>query len=175
MGRSKIDYSAAEREYTTGNDSIRSLATRYGVSFSSMAEWARNHDWNQKRAAYRSTVASSALDETRERHVAEREDILEEAFTLLRATLYQYGAQLKAGTIPVNVKDLVMAISAIQSLLGQPTSRTEATILGVNITADAGQLDLGVLRELERVARAKLVGDGVEGSPQLRVEGPRPN
>jgi transposase-like protein len=175
VGKTKIDYEEAERDYRTGNDSIRSLAARYGVSFSSMAEWSRNHEWDKKRAEYRSFVSTQAVGEVAERHVAEKEEILEEAFTLLRATLYEYGRQLRAGTIPVNVKDLAMAITAIQSLLGKPTSRMEATILGVNITADNRDLDLGLLRELERVARARLVGGSVDGTPQLRVEGTRPN
>jgi transposase-like protein len=175
MGRTKIDYSAAEREYRTGSDSIRSLATRYGVSFSSMAEWARNHEWDKKRNDYRAHISDTAIEKTADKHIREKEEVLDEAFSLLRATLYQYGAQLKAGMIPVNVKDLVMAVQALQSLLGQPTTRTEATILGVSITADSRDLDLGLLRELERVARTRLVGGSVEGTPQLRLAGPRPN
>lgn len=175
MGRTKVDYGAVEREYVTGNDSIRTLASKWGVSFSSMAAWARNHEWEKHRADYRAHVTDTALERSSERQVVAKEEALDEAFTLARATLYEYGRQLRAGTIPMNVKDLTLAIQTIQVLLGQPTSRTEATILGVNITADARGLQLDVLRELERVARAKLVGGGMEGDPPLRLEGSLPN
>lgn len=175
MGKTKVDYLAVEREYVTGNDSIRALATRWGVSFSSMAEWSRKHEWDRHRSDYRHHVTDTAIERSAERHVVEKEEALEEAFTLLRGTLYEFGTQLRDGKIPMTVKDLTLVIMAMQSLLGQPTSRTEATILGVNITADARGLQLDVLRELERVARAKLVGGGMEITPQLRLEGPKPN
>ena len=71
MGRTKIDYGSAEREYVTGGDSYRALSKRYGITFSSMAEWCRKHDWDEKRQAYRTQVSTSAVESTRERHVHE--------------------------------------------------------------------------------------------------------
>jgi len=175
MARTKIDYDAAEREYITGSDSYRSLAKKWSIGFGSMAEYGRNHDWEGKRAGYRASVSETALEHTRSAHISEREEMLEEAIKLIRASFYEYGRQLKLGAVQVTPKDLATLINAAQVLFGQPTSRTEATILGVNIDATSTSLDLDVLRELERVARAKLVGGGVEGTPQLHTEGSRPN
>lgn len=175
MSRTKIDYDAAEREYVTGSDSIRTLATKYDVAFSSMAEYARKHDWNGKREAYRASVSETALSNTREKHVSEREEMLEEAIKLIRASFYEYGRQLKAGLVAITPKDLATLVNAFQVISGEPTSRTEATILGVSVDAGAGGLDLQVLRELERLTRAKRVGAGDGGTPPLRIEGPRPN
>lgn len=175
MSRTKIDYDAAEREYVTGGDSIRALSKKYGISFSAMADQSRSRDWEEKRKAYRANVSDTALANTRERHISEREEMLEEALKLIRASFYEYGRQLREGVVQITPKDLATLISAAQVLQGEPTSRTEATVLGVNINADAGGIDLAVLRELERVARAKLVEPGVEGPPPIRLEGPRPN
>jgi hypothetical protein len=177
MSRTKIDYDAAEREYVTGADSIRTLATKYDVAFSSMAEYARKHGWNEKREAYRASVSETALSNTRERHVTEHEEMLEEAIKLIRASFYEYGRQLKAGQVPVGPKDLATLINAFQLISGGATNRSEATVLGVHITepGSAGGLDLEVLRQLERFTRAKLVGTGDNGTPTVRVEGARPN
>lgn len=175
MTRTKIDYDAAEREYVTGGDSIRTLAAKYDVAFSSMADRARRDEWNKKRESYRSSISETALANTRERHVSEREEMLEEALKLIRASFYEYGRQLKAGDVAITPKDLATLIQAAQVLSGEPTSRTEATVFGVNINATSDGLDLAVLRELERIARAKLVGPGVEGPPPVRIEGARPN
>lgn len=174
MARTKIDYDAAEREYATGSDSIRTLADKYGVAFSSMAEYSRKHGWNEKRNGYRSSISETALAKTRDKHLSEREEMLDEALKLIRASFYEYGRQLRAGEVAISPKDLATLISAAQVLSGEPTSRTEATILGVHVNATGG-LDLEVLRELERIARAKLVGSGMEGPAPVLIEGSRPN
>ncbi len=175
MARTKIDYDAAEREYVSGSDSIRALSDKFGVAFSSMAEYARNHGWNDKREAYRASVSETALSNTRERHITEREEVLEEAITLIRASFYEYGRLLRAREVAFSPKDLGTLITAANLLLGGPTRRTEATVLGVNINADSGGLYLGVLRELERIARSKLVGSGMAGPAPVRIEGSRAN
>lgn len=177
MSRTKIDYDAAEREYVTGNDSIRTLATKYDVAFSSMADRARKAEWNTKRDAYRASVSDTALSNTRQRHVSEHEEMLEEAIKLIRASFYEYGRQLKAGLVEISPKDLATLVSAMQLISGGATNRSEATVLGVHITdpGTAGGLDLDILRELERVTRSKLVGTGDGRTPTIRIEGSRAN
>lgn len=177
MSRTKIDYDAAEREYVTGSDSIRTLATKYDVAFSSMAEYSRKNGWNDKREAYRASVSETALSNTREKHVSDREEMLEEAIKLIRASFYEYGRQLRAGEVAITPKDLATLVNAFQVISGGATSRSEATVLGVHITdpGGAGGPDLEVLRQLERLTREKLVGPGVDRSPAIRIEGSRPN
>ena len=175
MSRTKIDYLAAERDYISGSGSIRSLSDKYGVAFSSMAEYSRKHEWNTKREAYRSSVSETALANTAERHISEREEMLDEALKLIRATMYEYGRQLKAQEVAITPKDISLLVNAMQVITGGATNRTEATVLGINVTADAGSIDLTVLRDIERIARAKLVGSGMEGPAPVRIEGSRPN
>jgi len=142
-----------------------------------MAEIARKRDWNDKREAYRASISETALANTRERHVSEREEMLDEAIKLIRASFYEYGRQLKAGLVPITPKDLATLVNAFQIISGGATSRSEATVLGVHITdsGTAGGPDLQVLRELERLTRAKLVGPGDGRTPTDRLEGPRLN
>lgn len=175
MGRTKIDYAPAEREYVTGNDSYRNLAKKYHVGFGSMAEYGRNHEWDKKRVAYRSSVSSTALDHAREQHVSEYEEMLDDAVGLIRATFYEYGRQLRDGLVVIAPKDLVQLTNLLSVLNGGVSNRTEATVLGISTTTDLGSEGLDVLRELERVARAKLVNGAVGDPAPVRVEGPRPN
>jgi predicted glycosyltransferase len=138
-----------------------------------MAEYARKHTWNEKRDGYRASVSDTALSNTRERHVSEHEEMLEEAIKLIRASFYEYGRQLKAGLVEISPKDLATLVSAMQLISGGATNRSEATVLGVHITdpGTAGHLDIDLLRELERLTRSKLVGAGDGRTAAVRIEG----
>jgi len=174
VGRTKIDYDPAEREYVTGNDSYRALAKKYNIGFGSMAEYGRNHEWDKKRASYRASVSSTAIENSREQHITEYEDMLGDAVKLIRATFYEYGRQLREGQVVIAPKDLVQMTNLLSLLNGGVTNRTEATVLGINAT-DLGAGGLDVLRELERVARAKLVSGTVGDTPPVGPERTRPN
>lgn len=165
----KVDYDELEREYVTGDISVRELARRYDMSNGSVSAQARKREWDAKRSSYRDSVARRSYEKTADRFANQQVEVNDEIFKAMRATLYKYAEGLKAGTIVPNTKDAVMASEVILRLFGEPTERMEAKILDINLSGNIGDADL--LRRLESLTRGELPGDEPSGTPRLRIAG----
>lgn len=170
----KVDPKLLEREFVTGDVSIRQLAERHGMSWSAIATRARKPDaagltWYDKKDAFAQSVATKSFDKTAEKFAAEDASIREELILVHRATIHAYAQQLREGKIAVSPKDAVGATSALLLMLGEATSRTETTIV------DSAALKPDELRRLAEFARARLV-EGTATAPSSNdTEAPRPN
>lgn len=158
MANAKVDPQLLEREYVTSTVSIRELAKRHGLSWSALATRARKADaagltWEDKRRAFQTSVAKTSYDKTADRLAKEDVDIRSELVNVNRATLAVYVQQLREGKIAVTPKDAVQATAALMNLLGEPTSRTETSI----VDARTGGFDAAELRRIVEIARARIV------------------
>lgn len=158
----KADYRTLEHEYVTTNISIRTLATKAGVSFSAVAKKSRELEWPRKRGEYQSKAREMAMMDTMERLASEAADIRVEAVTAMRATVYKYMENLQSGDVHVGTKEAVQAIEKLLLMLGEVTERKETVVadsLSGRSTAELGEL-LRVVRARVVEGRAVSVGDG---------------
>lgn len=171
MRPTKIDYAAIEKEYVTGEESLRELARRHDVAWSSLAAKARRAEWNDKRLAFRDSVNRRSYERTADRFAAEQAEIRNESVMVMRATLRRYAEQLRDKEVTVNTKDAVAAVGALQLLLGEPTARSENKV----IEFSTGGLAPEDLRRLVEFARARIVegslAAGSERSDEAAGEG----
>jgi len=171
MRPTKIDYASIEKEYVTGEESLRELARRRSVSWSSLASKSRRDNWNDKRAAFRDSVNRRSYERVADRYAAEQGEIRSESVMVMRATLRRYAQQLQTGEVSVNTKDAVAAVQALQLLLGEPTARSENKV----IEFSTGGLAPDDLRRLVEFARTRIVegslAAGTERSDEAAGEG----
>lgn len=161
----KVDPTVLEQEYVTGEVSIRELARRHDMSWSTISARARRENWTDKRDSYRDAVKRRSYERTADRYAHEHAEIRSEAVVAMRATIRQYITQLTNGEIKISPKDASGAVQTLMLLLGEPTARTESKV----VEFSTGGLDPEVLRRLEELTRARLV----EGTA-TDVAGPRP-
>lgn len=157
MSRATSDYAPLEERYVTGDMSIRELAHDVGKSWSTVAAWARKHEWAEKRASYRSAVATRAMTTAMEASAIDAATIREENIAAMRATVYEYVDNLKAHKVHVGTKEVTLAIDRLLLLMGEATERKETRTvdsLGDDISAED-------LRDIVRLARARAVAGGV--------------
>lgn len=167
----KVDYDELEREYVTGDVSVRELARRYDMSNGSVSAQARRREWDAKRQSYRDSVARRSYEKTADRFANQQVEVNDEIFKAMRATIYKYVEALQSNKIIPNTKDATMAAEVILRLFGEPTERTEAHVLGININATGTLDNTDLLRRLESLTRGALPGDEASGSPRLRIAG----
>lgn len=168
---SKVDYDQLEKEFVTGDLSIRSLAAKHGMSFSAVAEQARKRDWAAKRQDYKGARAMR----TYEKHAAQFADddaqLRHEMITLLRATLARWAQQLADPNKPptLTAKDVTEVVKQLVLLTGGATERREEKHLGINLTGALGGpdgLQPEFLRRLLEESRRHLPGP-VEDAPGI--------
>jgi hypothetical protein len=162
MANAKVDPTILEREYVTSTISIRKLAERHGLSWSAVATRARKKDaagltWEEKRQAFQQSVAAKSYDKTAVKLANEEVDIRSELINVNRATLAVYITQLREGKIIVGPRDAVAATSALMNLLGEPTSRTETTIV------DGTGFAREELQRIVEIARSRIIEGPVAG------------
>lgn len=162
MAHPKVDPALLEREYVTTQISLRALASRHGLSWSTVAARARKEDaagltWDDKRRAFARSVSESSYDKTANKLAREDADITAELINVNRATLAVYVSQLREGKIVVSPKDAVAASNVLMTLAGLATSRTETHVVG-----DAGNSFAATeLRRIIEIARARIVDGGL--------------
>lgn len=157
----KVDPKLLEREFVTGDESIRTLAERHGISWSALATRARKQDaegltWYEKREAFKRSVSAKSFDKTAEKFAIEDATIREELVLVHRATIRAYANALREGRVVITPKDAVNATSSLLLLIGEATSRTETQIVDGN----AGHIPIEDLRKLAEFARSKLIEPG---------------
>lgn len=168
---SKVDYDELEREYVTGDISVRELARRYEMSNGSVSAQARKREWDAKRQSYRDSVARRSYEKTADRFANQQVEVNDEIFKAMRATIYKYVEALQQNKIIPNTKDASMAAEIILRLFGEPTERMEAHVLGININASGSLDNPELLRKLESLTRGAVSGDEPTGPPRLRIAG----
>ncbi len=167
----KVDYDQIRQEYITSALSARELARRYGISNGTLSARIRAENWDDHRQAYRDSVTRRAYERTADKYAAEQAEIHDESIIVARATLRRYAEQLRNGDVNVTTKDAMLAIGVLRTLMGEPSTISEAR----TIEFSAGGLDGDALRRLLEVARARLVEGTVVPDPGLLPEGTLPN
>jgi hypothetical protein len=171
-GRPKLwDAKRVEQEFVTSDLSVRELARRNSVAFSSMAKHARDNDWQGKRVAYKAAISRRGY-EAMAAEIASQEGIIrEESVLVMRATLRKYAERLAAGDVAVTTKDAVEAVRTIAFLLGEPSSGSRDP----DNARTVSKPDADHLRRVAEAARRQLSGSVVlegtaePGEPRTRV------
>lgn len=187
----KYDYDALERQYITGDMSLRELCRLNGIdTWSTVAEQAKKREWDKRRDEYRAIARQHEMEVLAGRRAQKLEQLTDDLVDTIHAAVLQYVAGLQDRTVqlpdgtyqvipatPVVTSDLVKLIDKVQLLRGLPTSREVKLGLGLDLhgnVTDPSQLPPELLRELAAAARAGGAGTGAGGqSPIPRVEGPR--
>lgn len=158
----KYDEKAAEQEYVTTGISIRTLASKLGVSFSTLADKARAEDWKGKRIAYQAALSRRSYDAMATQVAADEAVVRSESVAVMRATLRRYAEQLRAGNVSVTTKDAVEAVKTLATLMGEPDNREDDKVDGArNVTRS----DADHLRRVAETARRRLAsGHILEGT-----------
>lgn len=182
----KYDYKTIKQDYVTGDESLRALATKYGLATNStISEIARREEWDKARAEFRELEQQNiaeAVAQKRARKVAEIEnDVLETihaAVINLALSLQDRivddpkGGQRLIPAQQVTPDGLTRLIDKFLVITGQVTNR-EAH-LGFNINAGPNDIPHDVLRELRKLAAEQGAGASPVGqSPLPRIEGPK--
>ena len=179
MSARKHDYKTLEREYVTTDISIRALCKKHDIKgYSSVAQYARENDWENKRADIMGRkaekVAKRVSDQLAEAEVSLVEVVREEWLTVIRAATYKFAEDLKDPTYKVRVPDLIQLIDKGLVLLGEPSSRTEERHLALSGTLE--QLPEAFVRRLADSTRdQRLVGSGTGLPTRVGPEETRPN
>lgn len=175
----KHDYSVLEREYITSDISIRGLCKKHDIKgYSSVAQFAREHDWEEKRARIMGRKQDKMVERVSESLAEAELDLVDtvrnEWLTVIRAATYKFAEDLKDPNYRLRVTDLVMLIDKGLVLLGEPTSRTEERHLA--LTGSLEQLPEELVRRLaERTRPAHVVGRGAGDVIRVGPEEARPN
>jgi transposase-like protein len=171
MRPTKIDYPTIEKEYVTGEESLRELARRHSCAWASLSAKARRDSWQDKRAAFRDSVVRRSYERSADRFASEITEIRNEEILAMRATVRRYIEMLRDKEISVNTKDAVAAVQTLQLLLGEPTARSENKV----IEFSTGGLAPDDLRRLVEFARTRIVegrlATGPERSDEVAVPG----
>jgi transposase len=170
----KYDAAEAEKEFVTSNVSIRALAIKFDVSFSTLAAYARNNDWKGKRMAYQNSLSRRSYEQMAADVAAEESQIRVESIAVMRATLRIYAKRLANGDVPVNTKDAVEAVRTLAVLLSEPEGTKDEPY---NVTgSDRNKPDADFLRRAVEAARGRLAsGPVLAGAAPGQPPGTKPN
>lgn len=186
----KHDYDLLEREYISGDMSLRELARSHGMSHSLVMTASTKRKWGEKREAFRSQASESAVTFMADRHamrqVREMEvrdnaiEAIDEAISKMRADMKATERKLVDDQwveVPVyrlRPQEIVMLIDRMNVLFGKPSQITEERNLGVSV--DTRGLGPDALAEfLERTRGVGPVGGGSSASPIPRRDRTREN
>lgn len=162
-GPRKYDPKVVEHEYVTTEISLRALAQKHGVSFSSLAAFARKEDWTGKRVAYESALSRRTYDVMAQDAGDLRGSVKNESVKLLRAQLAVYAEQLSARKVPITPKDAIETVRALAVLLGQEEGGTTADDRTIIVSGPSRSVDADLLRRIADAARGQLSPAGVLG------------
>jgi hypothetical protein len=157
------DYKTLEAEYIRSDISIRALCRKHGIKgFSSVAAFAREHEWDVKRGAIQARAVEKQVEKYSDQLVDETAEVRSEFLAVLRASVYRFAEQLKDPDFRISVDGLIKLMDKGLLLIGEPTSRTEEKHLGINISTEPVPAD--VLRDFLGEIRARRALDGAAGS-----------
>ena len=156
MAKTKVDYAPIKREYITSDISIRALAAKSGIAWSTLNQRKNNEKWDDQRDEFRAKRDEKTVERLADRAASEADIIRDEMILVLRAAIRKFGADLASGRANVTAGDLAKLIPQINLLLGEPTTRTEAQVFGVNLST---QVDPDLLRRVVEHLRPR-VGSG---------------
>jgi hypothetical protein len=172
------DYRALEREFITGDMSLRGLCRAHGVTaHSAVMVQARREGWAEKRRAYRDR-ASSKYIELRADRAALREaevrdnaiEAIDEAITKFRADLHATERKLIDGewvevpAVRLTPRDLALLIDRLQVLFGHPAMISEGRDFAATVTSEAIPVD--VLKGIVEATRGH-AGTAAPAAPPL--------
>lgn len=180
MSARKHDYRALEAEYIrTPGLSIRALARNHEIkSYSSVAQYAREHDWDAKRDAILGKAETKLVEKISDQIADEQADLVNtvrmEWLTVIRAATYKFAEDLKDPSYRISVESLIKLIQQGSVLLGEPSQRTEERHLALTGSLDGANPDF--LRRLVEATRGERpVGRGEGLPPRIGPEDTRPN
>lgn len=184
MATATHDYDKLEREYIASDISIRGLCRKHGIKgYSSVAQYAREHDWNARRAKVHGRKAEKVTERVAERLAdSEADEILsfqDEILTVSRAALYKLAQQLNDPGYRLRVDELVKLLNVALLVRGQPTERIEERRL--DVIANFDNIPADILRAIVDSTRPALPDVGGSArrteseSPRGGAESTRPN
>lgn len=160
------DYDLLEREYVTGDMSLRELARSHGITHSLIMEQSVKRGWSKKRQEYRTQSSERAVvylaDHAAMRTAREmqiRDNVLEaidEAITKFRSDMRATERKLVGDEmveVPVmrmRAAEVAMLFDRLLVLFGRPSQITEERSLGLTIDAGVGT---DVLRDFIEATR----------------------
>jgi len=150
------DYRALEREYITGEMSLRGLCRAHGVTaHSAVVVQARREGWAEKRRAYRDRASSKYIELRADRAALREAEVRDHAIEAIDEAITKFRADLQAtekklidgGWVEVPVmrilpRDLVLLIDRLQILFGRPGSISEGRSFAATITSETLPVDL---------------------------------
>jgi len=192
MNRRSHDYPTLEREFMTGDISLRELCREHGISNpSAVIAQARRHGWAAKREQFRNRSTALTIEKTADRDatrfVRELEvrdnaiEAIDEAITKMRTDMAathmveRAGHMVEEPVYRIGPKDLAILIDRMNVIFGKPSIISEERNLGLSFSADG--LPPEFLRSLIDATGAvgKSVGGPSRGTPLPRIEGDREN
>ena len=191
MSNRKYDYDQLEREYVSGDMSLRQLAKDHGMTHSLVMTRSQKEKWADKREAYRSKTLDKSVTFMADREafrVSREMEVRDNAVDMIDEALYKLREDMKAthkvrevdGEIidaPVyrlRPNDVSVLLDRLQVLFGKPANITEERNLGINV--DAGTAEPEALRAFIEATRGigPLSGDA-QASPIPRSDRTREN
>lgn len=163
----KLNYGPIKDEYVATEISIRALAAKNNISFGALAERARKEGWQSLRQAHGRAVASRSFEGMRDQIAEQERAIRLEQIAVLRATLHKYAADLKAGTISVSPRDMVLVVQALGNLLGDAPLDSGSHPEPKNVTPGADGPDTAFWEQLVHTARSRVASTGGLGPAPL--------
>jgi hypothetical protein len=169
------DYRALEREYITGDMSLRGLCRAHGVTaHSAVMVQARREGWAEERRAYRSRASATFIQHHADRAAAREAEVrdhaieaIDEAITRFRADLRATEKKLVDGEwvevplVRMTPRDLAFLIDRMNILFGRPGTISEGRSLAATATSEALPVDL--LKGIIEMTR------GLAGTPRLEA------
>jgi hypothetical protein len=185
MSNRRYDYDAIEREYVTGDMSLRQLAEAHHMKTHSLiTDQSRKRDWVRKRDEYRRGVSDKTVAYMADQEGARRAkealvrdnaiEAIDEAITKMREDMRLTTTDGNGNVLPLVVirpKDLVLLIDRLNVLFGRPAQISEERTLGVQFN----EVDSDVLRSFIDATRGLGEAGGASESPIPRLGGPRSN
>jgi hypothetical protein len=168
MTSRKVDYPALEREFITAHEtpSLRQMAKSVGISNSTLSDYARAHEWAEKRQRFVDTVDEEFIRTSaykRARKLAELSDL---SIDVLEGMMIRAAEQISGSNgfnkLELQPRDVLDVIRQVSVARGQPGDITEERSVAVH-TIDPRLLGaLGELagRALSRRPRPALAAGG---------------
>ena len=144
------DYKALEREYITGDMSLRGLCRKYGISaHSAVMVQARAGGWAEKRRTYRDRLSATYIETRADRESIRLSDVRDHAIDAIDETITRLRADLRATkqvrrpdgsiseepTFRATPRDLAHVIDRLNPLFARPSTITAERSLTFNVAA----------------------------------------
>jgi len=190
MSNKKHDYDQLEREYVSGNMSLRQLAQDHGMAHSLIMTRSTKDKWAEKREKFRDRSSESAVTFMADRQayrISREMELKDKAIDVIEQALDKLSEDMSATErrlvndefveVPVyrlRPADLVPLLDRLQVMFGKPSHISEERNLGV--TVDTGPLEPEALRAFIEATRGiGPLGGTSQSSPLPRTDRTREN